>query len=323
MILPNKLSAAVNEKQCGVRGRDRRRWFRSSSALTVSEPFQICAKCLTHINPHVRRDQDYPSLPDPTTLPSPTSKPHIYLTSNNMNSSKEARPVKRVHWVDDPRSGARTPSPVWSDTSLPESSAPYTPPTTTIQLPRIPSNVPINVHKLLQYQPNSRASTPIMYDVTLHPALATSGPIASASWEPIPDAVLLQPATYPPVSYMEVSIPGLPWRPAQVVPAVPGRGITVAELLHTVYRYLRLPISPKEFEYLPPQLRERVEAAFNLRCSKVSAGGNASAERLAEAREYEHRKGKKRVDCLTGRTNFVGLSRHTKEIWQWQLHLSS
>ena len=242
-----------------------------------------------------------------------------------MSPSREARTTKRVHWEDEASHHAhlrpRTPSPVWSDSSLPESSAPYTQPATNIALPRIPIHARIDAHRVLQLKPRSHASSSIMYDVALHPALATASSLGSPTWEPLPDDILREPATSPPLSYIEVLIPGLPWRPVQIVASRPQYGVNVAELLHTIYRYLRLPITAKELAFLPQPLQAQVNASFLSRCSLVSAGGNANSEKNAIARENERRKGPKRVDCLVGRTSFHGISRSSKEVHQWQLHL--
>ncbi|KAI0078267.1 hypothetical protein K474DRAFT_1565924, partial [Panus rudis PR-1116 ss-1] len=115
---------------------------------------------------------------------------------------------------------------------------------------------------------------------------------------------LFQPATQPPTSKLVLRSELYPWK-IEVVPldnSNPHAPVTVRDLLYTLYRNLRLPVSEKEFQQAcreQPQLERGAYDAYRARYAKISDPG---------ARVEEQRKGLKRVDFLMKRLSFAGLS---------------
>lgn len=209
--------------------------------------------------------------------------------------------TKRVHWAATEQTFpiSRTPSPSWSDNSLPESSAPYTPPSPFKSAPLSPNGI-IEMNPLLAYNPYTRTS-PIVYDVSQRPATAR-----------LRAKELAQPVTYPPLYSMEVQITHLPfWRPIQLAATSPQAGVTLAELLDAVHAFLQLSVTGKEYASFPPDVRNSISLAFARRCERAGAGAEA-----------EKKKGLKRVDCLLGNFRWIGLTRAGKGSQSWQLHLA-
>ena len=114
-------------------------------------------------------------------------------------------------------------------------------------------------------------------------------------------AVFNEAATNPPLPYLDITIPQLPWA-VRVVPQnkqLPF--VTVMDLLFCLYSQLRLTVTEKEMARFYPssEAQQMVTSAYQARCN---IPGASQAECLKE-----RNKGVKRVDCLGRQTRFAGL----------------
>lgn len=215
--------------------------------------------------------------------------------------------TKRVHF-----NIPLTPSPALSNASLPSSDGPGTPPD---HLQALYAS-PLKQQPFLVDSPASLASFGslpyVSGPVRVHPALAS--PNAQLAWDmaqpsstaylfgtapPLNSALLNQPATYPALPTLTLICDMLPWS-ITVTPSA-GRSalVTLGDVLHALYRTLRLPVSEVELSILPPDGQARVHAAYFARHKLIAD------ERL---RKEEHAKGIKRVDFLMEFRRFAGLS---------------
>ena len=143
-------------------------------------------------------------------------------------------------------------------------------------------------------------ATPLAWDMT--DAAESARPQMHSAPRHLTDAMVCEPATYPPLPSLAIMCDHLPWT-ITVAPtphalwAAPY--VTVWDVLHTLYRTLRLGVTDYELDALEPALRERVHKAFVARY-----------RRRAHPRDREAEKAKyvKRVDFLCDRTNFLGLA---------------
>ena len=115
-------------------------------------------------------------------------------------------------------------------------------------------------------------------------------------------ALLCEPATRPAQSSLAVICAYLPW----TITVVPTQGaswnapyVTVGDVLHTLYRTLRLGVTQQELGVIEPALRARIHASYVSRYRRVAQPAQ---------REAEKNKLVKRVDYLCDRTAFLGLS---------------
>jgi hypothetical protein len=95
----------------------------------------------------------------------------------------------------------------------------------------------------------------------------------------------------------------LPWS-IVVTPSSPKPDacVTVADVITTLHRTLRLAVHPDEFNALPShEAKYRVNAAYESRYKRMASVDPTGFEE-------EKRKGVKRVDFFMGRTMFLGLS---------------
>ncbi|TBU47110.1 hypothetical protein BD309DRAFT_534586 [Dichomitus squalens] len=212
-------------------------------------------------------------------------------------------PGKHVHFADVPS----TPSSTFSNSTLTSSPGPATPP----QVLRSPLPVKGGLHAPSQYLPGG---------VSLNPILAHQlGNGTSMSWnmsEPaesarphlgsapsrLTDALVREPATHPALPSLAISCAYLPW--TIIVIPTPGAAwsapyVTVGDVLHTLYRTLRLGVTQHELGAVEPALRERIHASYVSRYRRVAQ----PAERESEKVKFI-----KRVDYLCDRTAFSGLS---------------
>ncbi|TFK16333.1 hypothetical protein FA15DRAFT_761450 [Coprinopsis marcescibilis] len=154
------------------------------------------------------------------------------------------------------------------------------------------------VHALLQYLPLSQPE--INYDISL-PTMAHN----------LDFLKLAQSATSPPLHQLTIVCPEfLPWH--IVVNAPPGAFVSVRDVLDTIYRELRHPVTRAEYESLG-SLKRAVDAAYFARISRIADPHH---------RDLEARKGVKRIDLLMGRTRFSGLSLSMQHPDVWELHVS-
>jgi hypothetical protein len=220
-----------------------------------------------------------------------------------------------------------TPSPCFSDISLPSEDGPYTPldvpgplPSITVTSSPDASAAHFHIHSVLGYRPGS--TLPILYDV-VHPP--TSMGFNMTYTPDQASRVLAEPATNPPAASMTLASDLLPYvihvqpgaaaaagapvpsplpspgtSPSRAHFIVPGTYVSVQDVLATVYAFLRTPLTQAEFAKLPPAQQATVAAAFNARCANAPD---------TSSREQERHKGVKRIDMLiaAGRTRFAGL----------------
>ena len=213
-------------------------------------------------------------------------------------------PGKHVHFLDVPA----TPSSTYSNSTLASSPGPATPP----QLLRSPASTKAS----LQYSPSHyapggislnpvlarqlNASTPLLWDMS-SPAESARPQLPSAPPR-LTDALVREPATNPPLPSLAIICDYLPW--TIVVVPTPGAlwaapYVTVGDVLHTLFRTLRLGATEHELGALETALRDRVLRAYVGRYRSVAA---------PREREVEKAKGVKRVDYLCDRTAFLGLA---------------
>ncbi|KAJ8580467.1 hypothetical protein M405DRAFT_834299 [Rhizopogon salebrosus TDB-379] len=209
---------------------------------------------------------------------------------------------KRVHFNEENifYSRSATPSPTLSDSSLPSSSGPYTPPQHLIPLG------PVAISPLLAYHPRV---FPINYDVSRTPNMAyaniQASPIHLDSYH------RAGPATNPPISVLSLQSELLPW--LCEIRASTQPYVTVEDVLSQLYRFLRTPATRDEYNAVPSQsARDKVAETYRSRCSRISSAAE-KAEELS--------KGLKRVDFLMGRTTFMGLSSTKLGPDAWVLNL--
>ncbi|KAJ3986325.1 hypothetical protein F5890DRAFT_1504501 [Lentinula detonsa] len=88
--------------------------------------------------------------------------------------------------------------------------------------------------------------------------------------------------------------------------------VTVLDVLHGIYRYLRSTSSERNFQALSPDKQRRVTNAYNYRWQRCQ---------IPAEREVEQKKGVKEIDFLADSTVFWGLS-PTKELGTWKLEVS-
>ena len=200
-------------------------------------------------------------------------------------------PGKHVHFVPQYASSSATPSPSFSTSTLPSSEGLQTPPELGFGSPyhSIPlPGISARLHPILVAQP----APAISYDLTLPPD--TMAPLKFA----IPKDIQMQQAASPPLPFLEIVCPELPWR-ITVYPSSKGtKGVTVGDVFSTLYRSLRTNVTKQEFALAPSDAhRAAVTAAFHERVARMHPS----------MREVEHAKGLKRVDFLGARKHFSGL----------------
>jgi len=161
---------------------------------------------------------------------------------------------------------------------------------TIIPPTRLPSDktgtqILVVIHPLLAYHPYI---FPINYDVSHMPDTASANVQAS----PIPlDSHRHTAATNPPISVLSLKSDLLPWHCE--IHASTHRYITVEDVLYQLYRFLRIPGTPEEYDAIPSQrMRDQIMESCKRRC--LCAEGQNQVLR--------------RVDFLIGRTTFMGLS---------------
>ncbi|EJF55821.1 hypothetical protein DICSQDRAFT_113850 [Dichomitus squalens LYAD-421 SS1] len=213
-------------------------------------------------------------------------------------------PGKHVHFVDVP---STPPSSTFTSSTLSSSPGPATPPQVYYSLPSAKANAyapphyapgGISLHPILARQLGN--ATPLSWDMT--EAAESARPRLPSASHHLTNTMVCEPATYPALSSLVVMCEHLPWA-ITVVPtphalwAAPY--VTVGDVLHTLYRTLRLGVTEYELDALEPATRDRIHRAYVSRY-----------RRIAHPRDRETEKAKyvKRVDYLCDRTSFLGLS---------------
>jgi hypothetical protein len=109
---------------------------------------------------------------------------------------------------------------------------------------------------------------------------------------------LRQPATDPVVGWMTIRVPGTPW----VLSVQNSQGVTVENVLTTLYNELQRIVGRGEYPTFPLQIQNRAASVFHARTRENHA---------------EHVQGIKRVDFLCGKNLFLGLTRATDGSDMW------
>lgn len=113
---------------------------------------------------------------------------------------------------------------------------------------------------------------------------------------PITADELAAAATYPSVAGMRIVFDALPQFPIDVTLRQPGPGLTVGDVLQTIYAQMQHPIEQHDFDELSEEMKRRVSKAYSQRCHVLGASA-----------QEERGKGVKRVDLLLGKVVFRGL----------------
>jgi hypothetical protein len=198
-----------------------------------------------------------------------------------------------IHYSPDPL----TPSPSYSNSSLPSSSGPITPPQ-ALSIP-LPYHHP-GFHKARVHHPMAPvrlnmylalAHRPLIdYNISQSPSHARPHGFTSA--------IFAEPATVPPVRFLTIVSPHLPW--AIPVPGIaPNAFVTIYDVLARLHHALRNGASEREFLMLPPKARSRVRASYENRYRRI---------RDRRAYEAEKSNGLKKIDFLMGHSTFLGLA---------------
>jgi hypothetical protein len=267
-------------------------------------------------------------------MPPPTLLTHHYMP-RDMSSTKHVRfAVSQAY-----HSAPSTPSPAFSDLSLPETEGPITPPMFMAPLPTIPEHEPqsstMRVHGAVVYTPG--AVPYLTWDVSYPPntAIPTNRIAQPAHF----CAALGEAVTNPSLSEMilvsdflpyRVSIlPGVgngstssPWTPANVALPMPGsplppvtQTVCVYDVLVGLYKNLRTPLTPQEYAALSPTRKAALSSAYHIRVNRIED---------PIKREEERRKGLKRIDYLlaAGKTRFIGLGMTKKSNNLWIMNFA-
>ncbi|KAF9522766.1 hypothetical protein CPB83DRAFT_863937 [Crepidotus variabilis] len=220
-------------------------------------------------------------------------------------------PGKHVHFdleeEASPIMYAYTPSPAFSTPSLPISEINITPPTLGSGSPYhykpLPELSAVVLHTLLS------VGSPLSYDLTTPPV-----PNAAIRhpFYPIADTLWDQPATNPPVPFMEVECALLPWK-ITVVPSQHSRHthVTFNDIFGAIYHSLRKQVTEAEFcQVKSSTQRTQIESAYKRRY-----------KRLQDYSHYERERdsGLRRVDFLGESVMFEGLSCNIDGRAQWTL----
>lgn len=147
------------------------------------------------------------------------------------------------------------------------------------------------LHPLLSRGPN------MMFNVTLDLAFVQLRPGC-------PPTRLWELAVQPNVSRMIITIPGLP---AWTIEVVNPHGVTVNDVLLKIRETLNRGVSSHEMQMQPPQAASAAIDSFRAR---------------SRADQREHAQGVKRLDFLSPKIFFVGLTRARDGSDSWNIHFS-
>ncbi|RPD59556.1 hypothetical protein L227DRAFT_503288 [Lentinus tigrinus ALCF2SS1-6] len=155
----------------------------------------------------------------------------------------------------------------------------------------------IHLHPLLVA---TDSDAPLDWDMSLP---AESSRVRLANYPPqLIDTIVSQPATLPPRQSVAIICTYLPWT-ITVTPTPNATRtapyVTVGDVLHTLYRRLRLGVTPAELGVLDAVVRDRVHDAYVARYRRVVDPGE---------RDVEKGKRIKRVDFLREHRLFYGLT---------------
>ena len=194
-----------------------------------------------------------------------------------------------------------TPSPAYSQTSLPSTTGPFTPPTPNVPLPPYAFS-PNKKSPLapLHPSPHSALASPTFAPPSLHDIFANpQGARLDVAYPPHPDRLhihhshLSMAATHPPTKVMTIVAPGLPWSIVVQPATTSSPFVTVLDVLHALYTNLHKPIKQAEFEAVSRSYRDSISNAWHRRLDNIPFASDAKTERA---------RGVRRMDFLLGKT---------------------
>lgn len=190
-----------------------------------------------------------------------------------------------------------TPSPSYSQSSLPSTTGPYTPPTPNKLLPPHAFS-PVNKSPVIPHfvptTPTSPAP-PSLHDLLANP----QGARLDVAFPPHPDRLrihqshLSMAATHPPAKVMKVVAAGLPWCITVEPTTTSSPFVTVLDVLHALYASLHKPIKQAEFDAVSQSYRDMISKAWHRRLDKIPSRSDEKAERA---------RGVRRMDFLLGKS---------------------
>ena len=208
-----------------------------------------------------------------------------------------------------------TPSPAWSQTSLPSTGGPRTPPIHTVPLPPY-AFPPMKENPVAPRFPRPRLSLemqtsvpPSLYSYLAYPQVRLDIAFPPPPYRSRIPSYLVTSATNPPSQVMTVVVPGLPWS-IIVKPRTSFPFVTVLDILDALHTSLRKPIKQVEFDAVSHQYRKFIAAAWHGRLDKMSP---------SDARA-EWARGVRRIDFLLGNTciqrfGYHGISDRRGLVW--------
>lgn len=162
--------------------------------------------------------------------------------------------------------------------------------------------MPCSPHTLLSVT----ASPLLYYHLTMDPSAAQLHPS-------LPRQALTEPATQPPLPFISIISPHLPWS-INVTPSKLTPYVTVADVLDALYNFLRQNVTPEDFKSLNPRDQQRATDAYKRRYKRIPD---------PRAYEQEKAKGVKRVDFLFEKVVFMGLVGTKYGPEMWELHVAA
>ncbi|KII87779.1 hypothetical protein PLICRDRAFT_647431 [Plicaturopsis crispa FD-325 SS-3] len=133
---------------------------------------------------------------------------------------------------------------------------------------------------------------PIIWDLRLPPSFSVSH--IAAPGTRIPTFQLAQIATWPPVATLSIVCDVFPYE--WPIEASNERGVTVFDVLQTIFMVARRPLVAGEWAMMSEKQRRRITYVYNTRW------------RRSQYPEWERLNGVVRADCLLGHTRFAGLT---------------
>ena len=116
--------------------------------------------------------------------------------------------------------------------------------------------------------------------------------------------ILSESAFDPPLPFVTLCLP--PFMSPILVAASNGQFVTVSDILLSMHAYFRRNVSEREYHSLSSKFQQKVSEAFYLRCG---------------TREALYRQGLKRIDLLTGRSKFQGISASSRDSTIWLVNV--
>ncbi|KDQ58466.1 hypothetical protein JAAARDRAFT_57398 [Jaapia argillacea MUCL 33604] len=156
-------------------------------------------------------------------------------------------------------------------------------------------NYRLSIHPLLQYSQLTGQPSLIQWDVRQPPATSVHDSPSGRHRGRLPTETLAAFATKPPTAQIIITCGILPYSHWTATAHNP-RGVTVLDVLQSIYNSLRHPIRWEEWNGIGKSEQDRASAAFDVRWRNARDPG------------YERSRGVRRIDFLTHSFKFSGLS---------------